>query len=100
MLHFLARWCSSAKSSRNKIICPEVAVNESESEFSFNLVKTPQLTKRSCDLQIEVHDNKDRNVITINKNQAQMLLLGIRSFMTVLRKESVRQSSEGPWVED
>ena len=70
-------------------------------------MKTPQLTKRSCDLQIDVHDNKDRNVITINKKQAQLLLLGSRSFATVLRKESVRQSvrqsSEGPktpWVED
>jgi len=63
-------------------------------------VKIPQLTKRSCDLQIEVHGNKDRNVITINKEQAQLLLLGSRSFITVLRKESVRQSSEGPWVED
>jgi len=35
-------------------------------------VKTPQLKKRSCDLQIDVHDNKDRNVITINKKQAQL----------------------------
>jgi len=65
-------------------------------------VKTPQLTKCNCDLQIDVHDNKDRNVITINKKH-NCCLLGSRSFITVLRKESVRQSSEGPktpWVED
>jgi len=24
-------------------------------------MKTPQLTKRSCDLQMDVHNNKDRN---------------------------------------
>jgi len=43
---------------------------------------------------------KDRNVKTITKKQEQLLLLGSRSFITVLCKESVRQSSEGPWVED
>jgi len=26
-------------------------------------VKTQQLTKHSCDLQMDVHNNKDRNVI-------------------------------------
>jgi len=63
-------------------------------------VKTPQLTKHSCDLQIDVHNNKDRNVKTITKKQEQLLLLGSHSFITVLRKENVRQSSKGPWVED
>jgi len=29
-----------------------------------------------------------------------MLLLGCRSFTTVLLKESVIQSSEGPWMEE
>ena len=73
-----------------------------ESESSFNRAKTPQLTKRNCDLQINVglHDYKDRNVITINNKQAQLLLLCSRSFITELRKEGVRQSSEGLWVED
>ena len=72
----------------------------SESESSFNWVKTPQLTKRSCDLQMDLHNNKDRNAKTITKKQGQLLLLGSRSFITVFRKENVRQSSEGPWVEE
>ena len=71
-------------------------------------MKTPQLTKRSCDrwshagrlYKMDVHNYKDRNVKTITKKQEQLLILGSRSFITVLRKESVRQSSEGPWVED
>jgi len=49
---------------------------------------------------MDVHDNKHINVITINKKQAQLLLLNSRSFITVLRKESVRQSSEGPRADD
>ena len=75
--------------------------SESESESSFNWAKTPQLTKRNCDLQINVglHDYKDKNVITINNKQAQLLLLCSRSFIAELRKESVRQSSEGRSVD-
>jgi len=49
---------------------------------------------------MDVHNNRDRNDKIITKKQEQLLLLGSRSFITVLRKESVRQSSEGPWVED
>ena len=63
-------------------------------------MKTPQLTKYSCNLQMDVHNNRDRNDKIITKKQEQLLLLGSRSFITVLRKESMRQSSEGPWVED
>jgi len=32
------------------------------------------------DLQMDVHNNKDRNVKTITKKQEQLLLLGSRSF--------------------
>src|SRR6218665_1673123 len=53
---------------------------------------TALLTKRSCDLQIEVHGNKDRNVIAINKEQAQLLLLGRRSFTTVVASSAIRLS--------
>jgi len=65
--------------------------------------KTPQLTNMQLSFTNRyTGQNKDNN-ITINKKQTlrcekQMLLLGSCSFTTVLRKESLRQTSEGPWM--